>query len=116
MCHRSGDLANGNAKRAEEREHQIAIEAQDPNFLNDEDQVDSICPPPGILQLTNVKNTERNKFFGSLPNHLDSDETYRENGKQLTLTNYYHMYNLTNILFRWHSLQQKQYGDTKTSI
>lgn len=80
----SGDLANGNAKRADEREHQIAIEAQDPNFLNDEDQVDSICPPPpGILQLTNVKSTERNKFFGSLPNHLDSDETYRENGKQL---------------------------------
>lgn len=83
-----GDLANGNAKKINEREHQIAIEAQanNPNFLKDEDQVDSIIfppPPPSISQLTNVKNTERNKFFGSLPNHLDSDETYRENGKQI---------------------------------
>lgn len=83
----SGDLANGNAKKINEREHQLAIEAQanDPNFLKDEDQVDSIYPPPppSVSQLTHVKNTERNKFFGSLPNHLDSDETYRENGKRI---------------------------------
>lgn len=77
----SGDLANGNVKKTNEREHQIAIEAQsnNPIFMNNEDQ--NLCTVPENSQLTNVKRTERNKFFGSLPNHLDSDETYRENGK-----------------------------------
>ncbi|XP_031631093.1 putative uncharacterized protein DDB_G0282133 isoform X2 [Contarinia nasturtii] len=79
----SGDLTNGNVNKLNEREHQIAIEAQanDPHLMNDEDQVDTtICPTPDISQLMNIKKTERNKFFGSLPNHLDidSDETYRE--------------------------------------
>lgn len=82
-----GDLANGNVKKANEREHQMAIEAQanDPNFMNDVDQVDNLCAVPEILQLTNVRKAERNKFFGSLPNHLDSDETYRENGNLFLL-------------------------------
>ncbi|XP_055324528.1 uncharacterized protein LOC129579051 isoform X4 [Sitodiplosis mosellana] len=78
----SGDLTNGNVNKSNnEREHQIAIEAQanDPNLMNDKDQVDTLCPTPDISQLMNVKRSERNKFFGSLPNHLDSDETYREN-------------------------------------
>lgn len=80
---KKGDLTNGNVNKSNEREHQIAIEAQanDPNLMNDEDQVDTVCPTQDISQLMNVKKTERNKFFGSLPNHLDSDETYRENSK-----------------------------------
>lgn len=31
--------------------------------------------------LIDTKRTERNKFFGSLPNHLDSDETCEETRK-----------------------------------
>lgn len=103
---KKGDLTNGNVNKSNnEREHQIAIEAQanDPNLMNDEDQVDTLCPTPDISQLMNVKKSERNKFFGSLPNHLDSDETYRENSKQKETTDisfvflfaFFHFWSLT---------------------
>lgn len=88
---KKGDLTNGNVNKSNnEREHQIAIEAQenDPSLMNDEDQVDTLCPTNDISQLMNVKKSERNKFFGSLPNHLDSDETYRENSKHRKKHNY----------------------------
>lgn len=59
--------------------------------MNDEDQVDNtLCPTPDISQLMNIKTTERNKFFGSLPNHLDidTDETYRENSECILIAFY----------------------------
>lgn len=98
--------------------------------MNDEDQIDSICPISDNSQLINIKNTERNKFFGSLPNHLDSDETYREHSSKIKLN--YLIYKFINSIhitivrlpidnkyINLHcqiSLQQRHFRDTETSV
>lgn len=110
-------MTNGNVNKSNEREHQFAIEAQanDPNLMYDEDQVDALCPTPDISQLINVKKTERNKFFGSLPNHLDSDETYRENSKHNFLfSNFIHLIGLLNMHYFFFFYSRTVYNKSNT--
>lgn len=79
----SGDLSNRN--KTAEKSHQIVAGTQaiDSSPINDEDQISNttVCLPAENSHLTHVKRAERSKIFGSLPNHLDSEETYRENRK-----------------------------------
>lgn len=59
-----------------------ATQAIDSSPIKDEDQIsNTICLPAENSHLTHVKRVEHSKIFGSLPNHLDSEETYRENRK-----------------------------------
>lgn len=78
----SGDLTNRN-KTAEKSHQTVAAGTQaiDSSPIKDEDQISNttVCLPAENSHLTHVKRAERSKIFGSLPNHLDSEETYREN-------------------------------------
>lgn len=72
--------------KPEEIPNQIetAAYAIDPNPMRDENQCGTtVRLAAENSHLMTVKNSERNKIFGSLPNHLDSDETYRENRKYI---------------------------------
>lgn len=77
-----GDLTNRN-KTAEKSHQTVAAGTQaiDSSPIKDEDQISNttVCLPAENSHLTHVKRAERSKIFGSLPNHLDSEETYREN-------------------------------------
>lgn len=78
----SGDLSNRN--KTAEKSNQIVTAAQaiDSSQIKDEDQIsNTACLPAENSHLTLIKRAERSKIFGSLPNHLDSEETYRENRK-----------------------------------
>lgn len=78
-----GDLTNRN-KTAEKSHQAVAgTQAIDSSPIKDEDQISNttVCLPAENSHLTHVKRAERSKIFGSLPNHLDSEETYRENRK-----------------------------------
>lgn len=77
----SGDLSNRDINKPDEEPNQIATTAHaiDPSPIQDEHQNGIVRLPIENSQLMTVKKSARNKIFGSLPNHLDSDETYREN-------------------------------------
>lgn len=78
----SGDLSNRNANKADEKLNEInETHENDPSPIDDGDQISTMRFVAENSQLVTVKKTERNKIFGSLPNHLDSDEIFRENRK-----------------------------------
>lgn len=80
----TGDLSNRN--KTAEKPNQIATATQEtePSPLKDEDQLsNTVCLSAENSHLAHVKRAERSKIFGSLPNHLDSEETYRENRKSI---------------------------------
>lgn len=97
-----GDLTNRNSNKCGQTQTQNE-NATDPqpvnsNSIKDEDQISAVYLPNENLQLANVKKTERSKIFGSLPNHLDSDDTYRENRKLWKMAFMYQM-NRINEMF-----------------
>lgn len=67
--------------------------------MKDEDQISAVYLPHENSQLANVKKAERNKIFGSLPNHLDSDDTYRENRKLSQNCQFLYQMNRINEIF-----------------
>lgn len=79
----SGDLSNRNKTAEKSNQIVTATQATDSSPIKDEDQISNttVCLSAENSHLTHVKRAERSKIFGSLPNHLDSEETYRENRK-----------------------------------
>lgn len=70
-------------------DQQIGTETSGTSSFKCEDRIRISSSKAKHPLLTNLNTRERNKFFGSLPNHLDSDETYRENSKSLNDSFFY---------------------------
>lgn len=101
LCNDTIEPVNGalntsnNKRKAENGKTSVAINQTTSTYVEDHDTVDS---GPTItantsqfvaLVPTRVSKTDRNKFCGSLPNHLDTDDVCEENGKSIQVSNFY---------------------------
>lgn len=87
MCNENHDTTNGSYNTPNNiRKIENGNENEQTNNNNNHHRLDEttieICPlSTDTLQLMGVSRKDRNKFCGSLPNHLDADDVCEENCK-----------------------------------
>lgn len=123
LCNENNDTSNGsyltpNNKRKIENDKKNGAPAHNNNSHRSDDvtttaatTIDSCTLSTETVQLMNVSRIDRNKFCGSLPNHLDADDVCEENCKSKLAATMYNVYyigtactlftNCANIFFSY---------------